>query len=197
MRDELFPFQRRAVGELRLKVAAALNGYRMTHTPQVVSFTAPTGSGKTIIMAALIEDIFFGTDQIVEQPEAIFVWLSDSPQLNAQSKDKIDVKADKIRFGQCVTIEEESFDMETLEEGHIYFLNTQKLGRKGKLSRAGDGRTWTKTRRSRRPTTFISSLMKPIAACRARMPAARPPSCRSSSRAALRTGSAPCRWSSA
>lgn len=95
------------------------------------------------IMAALIEDILFGTDQIVEQPEAIFVWLSDSPQLNAQSKDKIDVKADKIRFGQCVTIEEESFDMETLEEGHIYFLNTQKLGKKGKLSKAGDGRTWT------------------------------------------------------
>ena len=143
MRDELFPFQRKAVGELRLKVAAALNGYRMTHTPQVVSFTAPTGSGKTIIMATLIEDIMFGTDQIVEQPEAIFVWLSDSPQLNAQSKDKIDVKADKIRFGQCVTIEEESFDMETLEEGHIYFLNTQKLGKKGKLSKAGDGRTWT------------------------------------------------------
>ena len=115
----------------------------MTHTPQVVSFTAPTGSGKTIIMTTLIEDILFGTDQIVEQPEAIFVWLSDSPQLNAQSKDKIDVKADKIRFGQCVTIEEESFDMETLEEGHIYFLNTQKLGKKGKLSKAGDGRTWT------------------------------------------------------
>ena len=45
MRAELFPFQRRAVADLRDKAAAALNVYRLTHTPQVVSFTAPTGSG--------------------------------------------------------------------------------------------------------------------------------------------------------
>ena len=44
--------------------------------------------GKTIIMAALIEEIFCGNEQFAEQPEAIFVWLSDSPQLNEQSKQK-------------------------------------------------------------------------------------------------------------
>ena len=143
MKVELFPFQRTAVDSLRLSAAMALNNYRMAHVPQVVSFTAPTGSGKTIIMAALIEDIFFGTEKFEEQPEAIFVWLSDSPQLNEQSKQKIDLKADKIRLDQCVTIDDDSFDREMLEDGHIYFLNTQKIGKAGNLTRHSDTRQYT------------------------------------------------------
>lgn len=110
MRVELFPFQKRALADIRMKTAEAMGSYHRTHAPQVVSFTAPTGAGKTIIMSALIEDIFFGDDQYVEQPDAIIVWLSDSPQLNEQSKQKIDSKADKIRLSQCVTVSEESFD---------------------------------------------------------------------------------------
>lgn len=143
MRVELFPFQKKAVTDLRIKLAEALGSYHRTHIPQVVSLQAPTGSGKTIIMAALVEDIYFGTEQFTEQPEAIFVWLSDSPELNVQSKQKFDLKADKIRFGQCVTIEDESFDMEMLDDGHIYFLNTQKLGKAGNLGKLSDTRQYT------------------------------------------------------
>lgn len=143
MKVELFPFQKKAVSELRIKLAEALGSYYRTHIPQVVSLQAPTGSGKTIIMASLVEDIYYGTDQFTEQPEAIFVWLSDSPQLNEQSKQKFDLKADKIRFGQCVTIEDESFDMEALEDGHIYFLNTQKLGKAANLVKHSDTRQYT------------------------------------------------------
>ena len=92
---ELFPFQKQAVNDMRLRVAMALNNYRMLKIPQVVSLQAPTGSGKTIIMSALIEDIFYGSEQFTEQPDAIFVWLSDSPQLNEQSKQKIELKAEE------------------------------------------------------------------------------------------------------
>lgn len=109
----------------------------------MVSFTAPTGAGKTIIMASLIEEIFFGGVEYEEQPEAIFVWLSDSPQLNEQSKDKIDLKADRILLGQCVTISDDSFDQEMLDEGHIYFLNTQKLGKNSNLTKHSDERQYT------------------------------------------------------
>lgn len=143
MRVELFPFQKRALADIRMKTAEAMGSYHRTHAPQVVSFTAPTGAGKTIIMSALIEDILFGDDQYVEQPDAIIVWLSDSPQLNEQSKQKIDSKADKIRLSQCVTVSEESFDKEMFENGHIYFLNTQKLSVTSKLTKNGDGRTYT------------------------------------------------------
>ena len=79
----------------------------------------------------------------MEQPGSIIVWLSDSPQLNEQSKQKIDAKADKIRLGQCVTISEDSFDQEVFDDGHIYFLNTQKLSATSKLTKNGDGRTYT------------------------------------------------------
>lgn len=143
MKVELFPFQRVAVDSMRMSAAMALNNYRMMHVPQVLSFTAPTGSGKTIMMATLIEDILFGTEKFNEQPEAIFVWLSDSPQLNEQSRQKIDLKADKIRLDQCVMIEDESFDREILEDGHIYFLNTQKIGKGGNLTRHSDSRQYT------------------------------------------------------
>ena len=143
MKVELFPFQKRALSDIRMKTAEALGSYHRTHAPQVVSFTAPTGAGKTIIMSALIESILYGDDSYAEQPNAIIVWLSDSPQLNEQSKLKIDSKADKIRLSQCVTVTEDSFDKETFEDGHIYFLNTQKLSVTSKLTKNGDNRSYT------------------------------------------------------
>ena len=143
MRVELFPFQKRALADIRMKTAEAMGSYHRTHAPQVVSFTAPTGAGKTIIMSALIEAILFGDEQYMEQPDAIIVWLSDSPQLNEQSKQKIDSKADKIKLSQCVTVSEESFDKEVFEDGHVYFLNTQKLSVTSKLTKNGDDRTYT------------------------------------------------------
>ena len=143
MRVELFPFQKRALADIRMKTAEAMGSYHRTHAPQVVSFTAPTGAGKTIIMSALIEAILFGDEQYMEQPDAIIIWLSDSPQLNEQSKQKIDSKADKIKLSQCVTVSEESFDKEVFEDGHVYFLNTQKLSVTSKLTKNGDGRTYT------------------------------------------------------
>ena len=142
MKVELFPFQKRALADIRMKTAEAMGSYHRTHAPQVVSFTAPTGAGKTIIMSALIEAVLFGDEQYVEQPNAIIVWLSDSPQLNEQSKQKIDSKVDKIRLSQCVTVSEDSFDKEMFEDGHVYFLNTQKLSVTSKLTKNGDGRTY-------------------------------------------------------
>ncbi|MCH4071819.1 DEAD/DEAH box helicase [Pseudoramibacter sp.] len=143
MKVELFPFQKKALNDLRIQTAEAMGSYYRTHAPQVVSFTAPTGAGKTIIMAALIEDIYYGDERFADQQDAIFVWLSDSPQLNEQSKLKIDGKADKISLAQCVTVTEDSFDRETFEDGHIYFLNTQKLSVSSNLTKHGDSRTYT------------------------------------------------------
>ncbi len=148
MKTKLISFQEKAVQELRVDIADALDNYRRRKKTQVVSLQAPTGAGKTIIAAALIEDIYFGSTladgtTFEEQPEAIFVWLSDSPELNEQSKQKIELKTSKLRFGQCVTIAEDSFDMEMLEDGHIYFLNTQKISRNGKLTQHSDDRQYT------------------------------------------------------
>ena len=61
MKVELFPFQKRALADIRMKTAEAMGSYHRTHAPQVVSFTAPTGAGKTIIMASLIESFSLET----------------------------------------------------------------------------------------------------------------------------------------
>lgn len=143
MNISLFPFQKIALKSLRMSAAESLGSYQRTHTPQVISFTAPTGAGKTIIMTAFIESVLFGDENYPEQTDAIFVWLSDSPELNEQSKMKIETKADKIRIGQCITIADETFDEDMLEDGHIYFLNTQKLGKSSNLTKKGDKRMYT------------------------------------------------------
>ena len=143
MKVDLFPFQRTALAGLRMYTAEALGAFGRTHSPQVVSFTAPTGAGKTIIMAALIESIFCGDDKYPDQREAIIVWLSDSPQLNKQSCDKIYLKADKINWIPKTTVTDSSFDQPTFSDGHIYFLNTQKLSKTSNLTNTGDGRTFT------------------------------------------------------
>ncbi len=143
MINELFSFQQQAVNELRMKTAIAMNNYRACQVPQVISLQAPTGSGKTIIMAAFVEDVFFGSEQYTEQPDAVFVWLSDSPQLNEQSRQKFEQKADRLRFDQYVTISDDSLDQEVLDDGKIYFLNTQKLGKGGNLGKHSDTRQFT------------------------------------------------------
>ena len=143
MKVELFPFQEVAASRLRNAVNIAGQAFYAQRIPQVISFTAPTGAGKTVILANLIEDIYYGNEIYPEQPEAIFVWLSDSPELNEQSRNKIDLLADKVRLDQCVTVSDESFDRETFEEGHIYFLNTQKLGKNSNLTRHSDSRQYT------------------------------------------------------
>lgn len=152
MRVDLISFQQRALGQLRLKLNSSFIGYRNDGTPQIISFTAPTGAGKTIIMASLVESVFNGDELYIpskkstavfeEMPDVVFLWLSDSPELNAQSKLKFELKADKLKLDQSVIIDD-SFKGEVLEDGHIYFLNTQKLGINSNLTKHSDTRQHT------------------------------------------------------
>jgi type III restriction enzyme len=141
MRVGLFDFQENALAELRTKLPAA-RLLASVDNPQAVSFSAPTGAGKTIVMTALFEDIFFGEPGFDAQSDAAILWISDMPELNEQTRLKIEGKSDRIRVRQLVNIDA-SFDAERLEGGHIYFMNTQKLGSEKLLTRKGDGRQYT------------------------------------------------------
>lgn len=57
MKVTLFDFQRDALHQLRDKIVAARK-FASTDNPQAIAFSAPTGSGKTIIMTALFEAIY-------------------------------------------------------------------------------------------------------------------------------------------
>ena len=143
MKFELFPFQQKAQHKLRMFATLAQEYYRRTAVPQVVSFTAPTGAGKTIMIAAFVESVYLGDEIYPAQPDAIFVWLSDSPELNKQSLDKFYFNADGVNHEQLVEIADESFDRQFLEDGKIYFLNTQKISKSSNLTRHSDLRQFT------------------------------------------------------
>jgi type III restriction enzyme len=141
MKVGLFDFQEEALVELRSKLTAARQ-LASVDNPQAVSFSAPTGAGKTIVMTALFENIFFGEPGFDAQPDAAILWISDMPELNEQTRMKIEGKSDRIRVRQLVNIDA-GFDTERLEGGQIYFMNTQKLGSEKLLTRKGDGRQHT------------------------------------------------------
>jgi type III restriction enzyme len=110
---------------------------------QAVVLSAPTGSGKTITVAAVIDWTFGGADGIKPRPNTTFLWLSDSPELNQQSKGKLLAACDHIPFHRLVTVDSESFDEERLAPGHVYFINTQLLGKDKLLTKGGDKKTHT------------------------------------------------------
>ena len=110
---------------------------------QAVVLSAPTGSGKTITVAAVIDWTFGGADGVSARPNTSFLWLSDSPELNQQSKNKLLAACDYVPFHRLVTVDSESFDQEQLAPGHVYFINTQLLGKDKLLTKAGDKKTFT------------------------------------------------------
>lgn len=144
MNITLKTFQKLRARELRKTFAMAQMSWQHFGQKQIISLTAPTGAGKTILMARFIEDLLCGDEEgmVAPLPESIVVWLSDAPELNEQSKKKIERYCDRIVFGQCKTLDE-SFRGEKLEPGKIYFLNTQKLSKTSKMTQTGDGRDWT------------------------------------------------------
>ncbi len=141
MRIEPKDFQDDAVLRLTTEIESA-RGEIDRGRPQAVVLSSPTGSGKTVIMTLLMERLFAGHESVAPDPEAIFLWISDSPELNIQSKEKIEAASDIFPRSRLTVIDND-FNREQLTPGNIYFLNTQKLGVSSLLTKPGDGRTWT------------------------------------------------------
>jgi len=140
-------FQTDAVAELLSRLDTAKVGYRGgAGQRQAVGLTATTGAGKTIIATAVIEAILFGSveDGIAPDPGAVFLWMTDKPELNAQTQAKMLEASSDLRFDLLPEIAS-TFNGETLAPGKVYFLNTQKLGAKADLVKRGPlvGRNWT------------------------------------------------------
>ncbi|MBR1500098.1 MAG: DEAD/DEAH box helicase family protein [Bacteroidaceae bacterium] len=138
-------FQTTALNELIDRCKRAQKGYTEYRESHIFSMSAPTGSGKTIIMASLIEAILRGGRRDCPAlRDAVVLWLSDDPELNKQSMEKIERHADKLGQETCVTIEGEKFDQKELSDGKVYFLNTDKLREGSKLvSNKKDDREYT------------------------------------------------------
>ncbi|MDO8468149.1 MAG: DEAD/DEAH box helicase family protein [Candidatus Peribacter sp.] len=141
MRIELKSFQEIAARDLLQEIAFARKEVRL-RKPQAIVLSSPTGSGKTVIVTQLLEWIWQGDDENEGDKNAVFLWLSDSPELNAQSRDKI-VQQSSVFSESNLIIIESPFSEERLQQGNIYFLNTQKLSKSSLLTKTGDGRDYT------------------------------------------------------
>lgn len=141
MKIELKPFQETAAARMREALNNAQREVRRGG-PQAIVLSSPTGSGKTVTITALIERIYRGYESYPADRDATFLWLSDSPELNAQSRDKIVQQSDVFEEPNLVMIEP-PFSQEYFETGKIYFLNTQKLGKDSLLTRPGNNREFS------------------------------------------------------
>lgn len=111
---------------------------------QAVILSAPTGSGKTITLAQVIDLTFGGGDGVPARPNTTFLWLSDSPELNVQSGNKLLGACDHLPFFKMVRVESDNFDDDYMQPGYVYFINTQLLGKDKLLTKEpGDRRKFT------------------------------------------------------
>lgn len=142
MKVELKAFQESAKRDVLGRLRRARESVQEGELEAIV-LSAPTGSGKTITIAAVIDETLGGGDGVAARPDTTFLWLSDSPELNIQSLNKLMGACDHLPFNRMVVVDSESFDQERLRPGHLYFINTQLLGKDKRLTQGGDRRQFT------------------------------------------------------
>lgn len=140
---KLKDFQAKAVKTLLENIEAAIDLYHLRKKPITTSLTATTGARKTVMSAAVIESLFFGSETLDAQPhESVSVlWVTDSPDLNAQTEYRFSEASDYLL--PCMVTIDDSFDQPELERGHVYFINRQKLSKSSNLVKPHNGRNWT------------------------------------------------------
>src|SRR6266542_1479212 len=144
MKVELKSFQEEKRRELQNKLNAARDEFSRSGELQAIVLSSPTGSGKTITIGALLESLFEGDDDYPAQPQARVLWISDSPELNIQIRDKLLKACDTPDYDHLEVISSDTFDEEFLRAGVVYFINTQLLGKDKLLTQeGGDRRTFT------------------------------------------------------
>jgi type III restriction enzyme len=117
--------------------------YEEDQTLSSVALSAPTGAGKTVIAAAVIETLFDGDETYAADPLATVLWVTDDPALNVQTARNMTQASSTLGPSRLLTIDS-SFDEENFEAGKVYFLNIQKLARTNPLARSNvDGRQFS------------------------------------------------------
>lgn len=102
------------------------------------ALSALTGSGKTVIATAVIEAILHGSADfgVDADPRAAFLWVTDDPALNKQTRNKMLQASDLLAPARLIELDNSYLDP-TLRAGRVYFLNIQKLAETAGLARGG------------------------------------------------------------
>ena len=140
MKFTLKDYQDEAVLDVLDNLRKARKRWREDGDRHAFSLTAATGAGKTVMAAAVFEALFYSDDgyDFDRDPGAVVLWFSDDPSLNEQTRFRLMESSDRLRHTDLVVVEN-TFNRAKFEAGKIYFLNTQKLGKKSLLVRGFDG----------------------------------------------------------
>lgn len=135
MRYTLKDYQSEAVQDVLRNLERARDAYRRYGALSQFSLAATTGAGKTVMAAAVIESLFFGSDEfdIEPDPGAVVLWFSDDPSLNDQSRARIQAAASEL--DSRLKVVPTTFSERSFRPGNVYFLNTQKLSKTSRLVR--------------------------------------------------------------
>jgi type III restriction enzyme len=142
MRLVLKDFQTAAVDELVEKLRRAAREVHQSRENQAVGLSSPTGSGKTVMVTAAMELLLQGDSENQPLADAAFLWITDQPQLNEQTRRKMLTDSSLFDESNLLTIGS-AFDQEIFTPGMVYFINIQKLGKERDLITKGDERNYT------------------------------------------------------
>lgn len=139
MKFTLKDYQDEAVRDVLANLRKARKRWHEDGDKHAFSLTATTGAGKTVMAAAAFEALFHGDDNFDfdGDPTAVVIWFSDDPALNEQTRFRLLEASDRVEFTNLVVVQN-TFNREKFDAGKVYFLNTQKLGRKSLLVRGHD-----------------------------------------------------------
>lgn len=135
MRYTLKDYQADAVQEALRRLEQARDMNQRFGSLSQFSLAATTGAGKTVMAAAIIEALFFGSDEFdfPADPGATVLWFSDDPSLNEQSRARIQAAASEL--DSRLRVIENTFSETAFTPGLVYFLNAQKLSKNARLVR--------------------------------------------------------------
>jgi type III restriction enzyme len=141
MRLVLKQFQEEAVTRLVRHIRGAARDSRSGDL-QSVCLSSTTGSGKTVMLTRAVELLLQGDDENAPLADATFLWITDQPELNEQTRKKMLATSSVLNTENLLVIDA-SFDQETISAGTVNFINIHKLGREKSLVTQGDRRTYT------------------------------------------------------
>ena len=137
MRYELMDYQRAAAIDALKRLAQARAGWANDDRSSF-ALSAITGSGKTVIATAVIEATIFGSADLGVDPDphAAFLWITDDPALNRQTRNRMLDASDLLAPKTLVEIDD-GYLNPTLLPNRAYFLNIQKLSKSSRLTQSG------------------------------------------------------------
>ena len=112
-------FQQKAIDEL---ISSFKNLWAQSETKLPIVFKSPTGSGKTFMTSAFINEM---TEQPDWDADIAWIWITFSDDLAMQSRDKFAQYFSQNLKNQLITVAD--FNQGKLNKNDVLFLNWQKL----------------------------------------------------------------------